>query len=215
MVYPIEKWIIPPIYKLWLRKVEGLENVPKHKPFIMAMNHASYYDALLLPSLIIPKIDKKIHALVNSYYWNKFLTRIFLNYHESIPVYVEKGDKSKKNNKKSFEKAFNYLKKNEIIMIFPEGKRSSDGKLRKAYTGVARLALNSKIPVLPIGIIGSNKVLPKGKFFPGFKRCEVKIGKPIYFNKYYNKKINERVLENITRIIMKNIAKLIYQRYNY
>jgi len=102
MVYPIEKLIIPPIYKLWLRKVGGLENVPKHKPFIMAMNHASYYDALLLPSLIIPKIDKKIHPLVNSYYWNNFLTRIFLNYHESIPVYVEKEDKSKKNNKKSF-----------------------------------------------------------------------------------------------------------------
>ena len=53
MPYIISKWIIPPIYKLWLRKVEGIENIPKDKPFIVAANHTSYYDALLLPSIIV------------------------------------------------------------------------------------------------------------------------------------------------------------------
>lgn len=215
MVYPIEKRIIPPIYNLWLRNTEGLENVPKIKPFIMAMNHASYYDALLLPSILLPKINRKIHPLVNSYYWKNFLVRMFLDHHEAIPVYIKKSHKPKKDNNESFNKALNYLKKNEIIMIFPEGKRSSDGNLRKAYVGVARLALNSKVPVLPIGIIGSDKVLPKGKVFPRFKRCQVKIGKLIYFNKYYNKKIDNSILENITRIIMKKIAELIEKKYNY
>ena len=56
MVYPIVKLTILPIYRLWLRKVEGIENAPKDKPFIIAANHASYYDALLLHSIIIPKI---------------------------------------------------------------------------------------------------------------------------------------------------------------
>ena len=108
-----------------------------------------------------------------------------------------------------------YLKKNEITMIFPEGTRSYDGKLKKAYTGVAKITLKSKAPVLPVGIIDSYKVLPRGKILPRFKRCEVKIGKLMNFEKYYKKKINEKILENITRDIMKQIAKLINQKYNY
>ena len=214
MPYTISKWIIPPIYKLWLRKVEGIENIPKDKPFIVAANHSSYYDALLLPLIIVSRLDKKIHALVNSYYWKIPITGFFLDLWESIPVSVEKDKNSKEKNKKAIEKALSYLKNNELIMLFPEGTRS-DGKLKKAYTGVAKLALKSKALVLPCGIIGSNKVLPKGKIFPRFARCEVKIGKPISFEKYYNKKISNRLLEEITRSIMKQIAKLTNQKYNY
>ena len=100
-------------------------------------------------------------------------------------------------------------------MIFPEGKRSPDGKLQKAYNGSAKLALKAKVPVLPVGIIDSHEVLPKGKILPRLKRCEVKIGKLMYFYKYYNKKPNEKIYLQITRKIMKEIAKLIGQKYNY
>ncbi len=215
MVYPISRWIVPPIYKLWIRKVEGLENISKDIPFIIAANHSSYYDALLIPVIIAPKINKKIHAMVNSFYWRPLITRFFLDLWESVPVYVEKEKDAKEKNKQAFEKALIYLKKNEIIMIFPEGRRSKDGKLQKAYNGIAKLALKAKVPVLPCGIIGSHKVLPVGKAFPRFVKCEVKIGKLIYFDKYYNKKINNKILEVITRQIMKEIAKLIRQEYNY
>lgn len=215
MVYPIGKLIIPPIYKLWLRKVEGIKNVPRDKPFIIAANHASYYDALLIHVILIPKINKKAHALVNSYYWKYFIARIFLDWGECIPVFVEKDEKSRAKNRQAFEKALNYLKKGELVEIFPEGKRSPDGKLQKAYTGVAKLALKAKVPVLPCGIIDSNKVLPRGKAFPRFARCEVKIGKLMHFNEYHNKKITNKVLEEITRKIMKEIATLTGKRYNY
>ena len=73
----------------------------------------------------------------------------------------------------------------------------------------------AKVPVLPCGIINANNVLPKGKLFPRFARCEVKIGKLMYFDKYYNKKPSKKILEEITRSIMKEIAKLIGQKYNY
>jgi len=215
MVYPIAKVVLPPIYNLWLRKVEGIENIPKDRPFIIASNHASYYDALLPAVTIAPRINKKIHPLVNSYYWRPFITRFFLNLWEAIPVYVAKEKNAKEKNRKAFEEALSCLKKEEMIMIFPEGARSKDGKLKKAYTGVARLALKSKAPVLPVGITDSYKVLPVGAAFPRFARCEVKIGKPISFEKYYNKKISNRLLEKITRSIMKQIAKLINQKYNY
>ena len=215
MVYPIVKLILSPIYKLWLRKVENIENAPKDKPFIIAANHSSYYDALLIHVILIPRIDKKIHAMVNSLYWKYLIARIFLDLGECIPVFVDKEKNSKEKNKLAFEKALTYLKKGEIVQIFPEGTRSFEGKLKKAYTGIARLALRSRVPVLPCGIIDSNKVLPKGKNLPRFKRCEVKIGKLMYFEKYYDKKINEKILQETTRKIMKEIAKLTNQKYNY
>ena len=214
MAYPLSKWIVPAICSPWIRKTEGSEKI-KDKTFIIAANHSSYFDIFLPPILVVSKINKKIHALANSFYWNNFITKFILNMWEAIPVYVDKEKDSKQKNKLAFQKAVNYLKKNELVMIFPEGARSSDGKLNKAYHGVAKLALAAKVPVLPFGIIDAHKVLPKGKMFPRFKRCEVKIGKPMYFDKYYNKKINKKILEEITRQIMKKIAKLIGQKYNY
>ena len=215
MVYPISKLIIPPIYKLWLRKTHGLDNVPKGKPFIIAGNHTSYYDTLLIPCIIVPKIKRKMHAWVNSSYWKNPITGYFLSIWECIPVYVKSEKNSRQKNNEAVKMASYYLMKNESIMIFPEGHRSPDGKLQKAYTGVARLALAAKVPVLPCGIIGSNKVLPKGALFLRFARCEVRIGKPMYFEKYYNKKLNKKIFEEITRSIMKEIARLINQEYNY
>ena len=213
MAYPISKRIIPPIYSLWIRKIEGLENIPKDKPFIIAANHASYYDALLPAVIIAPRINKKVHSMVNSYYWKPFITRFFLGLWEAIPVYVDKETDAKEKNKEAFEKALSYLKKKEPVMIFPEGTRSKDGKLKKAYPGAAKLALKSKMQVLPVGVIGSFKVLPRGAIFPRFARCEVNIGKPINFN--YNKKTTKKFIDETTRSIMKQIAKLINQKYSY
>ena len=215
MIYSISKLIIPPVYRLWIRKIEGIENIPKDKVFIVAGNHASYFDVLLLPSIILPKISIKMHALVNSYYWNNKITEFFLTKWECIPVYVENKKNPRQKNKEALQKAIKYLKNGEIMMIFPEGKRSPDGKLQKAYNGIARLALKARVPVLPCGIIGSSKVMPKGAAFPRFARCDVKIGKPMHFEKYYKKNQNKKIFEEITRSIMKEIAKLINQEYDY
>tara|TARA_Y100000294_G_scaffold153629_1_gene152723 strand:+ start:25037 stop:25702 length:666 start_codon:yes stop_codon:yes gene_type:complete len=213
MVYPIGKLVALPIYRLWLGKVTGIDNIPKNEPFVIAANHASYYDALLLHSIIVPRLDKKIHALVNSYYWKPLFPKIILNWGECLPVHISKNPGLK--NKETFKKAKKYLKNKELIQIFPEGTRSYDGNLKKAYNGAAKLALESKVAVLPIGIIGSNKVLPKGKIFPRFKRCEVKIGKLMYFKKYYGKENNTKILKRVTAAIMKEIAKLIGKKYNH
>lgn len=214
MVYPISKLIIPSIYKLWVKKIEGIENIPYDKTFIVATNHSSYFDVFLVPSIIVPKLNKRMHALVNGHYWSNFLTKFFLDLWQCIPVYVKKEPNAKRKNKLALEKALNYIKQGHILMIFPEGRRS-DGKLLKGHTGIARLALNAKVPVLPCGIVGANKILPKGKTFPRFTRCEVKIGKLLHFYKYYNKKHTKKILEESTRSVMNEIGKLIGQKYNY
>ena len=103
--------------------------------------------------------------------------------------------------------ALKYLKNNEPVGIFPEGHRTKDGKLQKARKGVARLAVDSKVPVVPIGIVGSYEIWPKGKKLPTLKKCSVHIGKPLYFKTHDPDKI--------TKKIMQEIAKLTNQEYRY
>ena len=215
MVYYYYRWLMH-IWKLWIRKIDGINNIPKDKPFIVALNHSSYYDIGIAHSILVPLLNKRVHAFVSSYFWKyKIIIHSFLNPLGGIPVYVQNEKNSRQKNKKSFQKAQFYIKKGDIVVIFPEGTRSPDGSLVKPYTGIAKLALAAKVPVIPMGIIGSNKVWPREKIFPRFKRCQVKIGKPIYFSKYYNKTLSKNDFEKITRAIMKEIAKLIGQKYNY
>ncbi|MBI2657805.1 1-acyl-sn-glycerol-3-phosphate acyltransferase [Candidatus Woesearchaeota archaeon] len=213
MAYPIGRILIPAVYWPWIRKVEGKENIPKNKPFIIAANHSSYFDTLLIPGIMVRVIDGKMNAWVNSYYWGNFMTRAFLDMWGAIPVHVEKDKDAKEKNKEAFSLTIKCLKNNEPVMIFPEGGRN-DGKLRKAYPGIARLALSAKVPVLPVGIIGASRVMPKGKMLPRLARCEVKIGKLMHFDKYYNKQ-SEKTYGQVTRSIMKEIGRLIGQEYNY
>ena len=125
------------------------------------------------------------------------------DHNESIPVDSEKSWNHEKTNKIALENASHFLKKGDIIGIFPEGSRSHNG------------ILLAGVNVLPIGIIGSNSILPRGAKFPRFKKCEVNIGKPINLRKYHGKKITKPLLEKITREIMHEIAKLIGQKYNF
>ena len=111
MIYALARIFIAPWYRLWLRSLEGMENLPRDRPFIMAVNHQSYYETALIHSIIVPVLGKKIHALVNGAYWNHSFSKMFLDYSECIPVMMHKGRKSKKHNLKSLEKAAKYLKK--------------------------------------------------------------------------------------------------------
>lgn len=214
MVYPIAKCTIIPFIKLWVRKINGLENLPKDKGFVVACNHGSYFDDAALPCTVMPEINKYFHIYVNSFFFKIFFSRIILKWGRCIPVDVGKR-KPTRTNKKAFKDALNYLKKGEAVGIFPEGHRSYPDKMRQGKTGVAKLALTAKVPVIPIGIDGSRNIMPLEKFGPRFKRCTVNIGKPIYFNRYYGKEDNKKVLRSVTDKIMKRIAKLANDKYDY
>jgi len=209
MVYLIPKLTIVPAVRLWIRKVNGLENVPKKSTFILAANHASYMDHLIITSIIISHLDKKVHFLAKKEHFENFFEGAWHRYAGAIPLDRQSGGK------KALKQAIKVLKEGKIIAIYPEGTRSLTGKLQKAKTGVARLALLSKAPALPIGLIGTFEILPKGKYIPKFKKAAMNIGKPMHFPEYYNKKINKRILREVTTKIMKEIARLSRQRYNF
>ena len=209
MAYPIGKRTILPIARLWIRKINGLENIPKKGAFIVAANHSSYMDHFGLVNIVVRHMNKKLHFLAKKEHFDNILQKIWHTYAEAIPVDRQKGGKE------ALKFAIKALKKGEIIGIYPEGTRSLTGKLQKAKTGVARLALEARVPVVPLGLIGTFEILPKGKYMPRFKRAIINIGRPMGFDKYSNKKINKRTLREVTNIVMKEIAKLSKQKYNF
>ena len=216
MVYPIGKITILLLGKKWARKVSGLENLKKEKSFILASNHGSFADDLIVPSISVIYLNKYVHMYCNDSFYKNFFFRKFLEWGKCIPIRVDKKSKeAKKVNNRAFNLALKFLKSNEPIGIFPEGHRSIDGRLMEAKTGIAKLALKAKVPVIPIGTIGTYEIWPKGTNFPKFKRCKVNIGEPIYLEKYFGQEDNQKVLKEVTTLIMKEIAKLAKLKYNY
>jgi len=211
-IAPIARYFIPPIANLWIDKVIGLKNLPKNGPFIITPNHSSYIEHIMIGCIVIPYINKKLFFIAKKEHfdditqktwhglWNKYITY--------IPIDRTMGENALK-------EAISYLKKGKVIVIYPEGTRSLTGKIQKGKTGAARMALWAKVPVVPLGIIGTFEILPKGKKIPRMKKATLKFGKPMYFDKYYNKKITKKLLRLITNIIMKEIAKLSGQEYNF
>ena len=207
MVYPIAKiTIAKPIKLIWVKDVIGLENIPKKGAYILAANHSSYLDPLVLVATIIPYIDRKIHFIAKTKgSWGKFFgDYITIKWCGCIPM------------KNALKTANAVLTDGEVIGIFPEGTRSPDGNLIKARTSIAVLALENEVPVIPIGVINSFRVWPKQQKWPKLKKnVTMKIGKPIYFKKHYKDKITKGLLTKITRQVMKDIGKLIGKEYKY
>ena len=198
--------------KLWIGKVSGIKNMPKDRGFIIAPNHCSYIEHFLIGSLVVPYIKKKIYILAKKEHFGDFTQRrwhsFWSKYIGQIPIDRSKGEDA-------LMQAADCLKKGKVLIIYPEGTRSLNGKLQKGKTGIARLVLDAKVPVLPVGSKGTFEILPKGKYIPRLKRATINIGKLMYFDKYHNRKITKTLLREITDDIMKEIARLSDQKYKY
>jgi len=203
MVYPISKILLMPLFKLYTKNIQGLKNLPKNTNFIVTANQNSWWDPIALTALIIKLLNKKIHFMANPRFW--FLgDTICRKWVGCIPVY--KNDKGES----ALREALRLLKKNKIIGIFP--KAMVRNKNVKAKTGIARLALQSKKPVVPIGLIGVDKIAPGESILPRkFGRITINIGKPMFFNEYYGKPYNKKTLRHLTDKIVINIEDLLEQ----
>ena len=209
MAYPIAKLTIRPIINLWIKEVNGLRNIPEKGPFIVAANHESYMDHMIILCTLVPYLNKKIHFLSKKEHFNNPVKAMWHRWAGAIPLDRQAGGKG------ALGWAVKSLKLGKIIAIHPEGTRSLTGKLQKGKTGVARLALSAKVPVVPVGLIGTFEILPKGKYIPKLKRATMNIGKPMHFNKYFRKPVTKRLLREITTKIMKEIAKLCKEEYKF
>jgi 1-acyl-sn-glycerol-3-phosphate acyltransferase len=206
--YSFFRVFMGPIVRLfWIKKVEGLENIPKSGPCIIAANHASYLDFICFVSIS----PRKVYYLAAEKFFKSYFWRPLMNMTGQIKVERDVKDKTKPKNI-----AISVLKQNKMLGIFPEGTRSDDGEIHKAYTGVAKFVLATKAPVIPMGIKETYKILPRFKKTPKFKKiAEFVIGKPMFFENFYCEENDEKVLREITNKIMLEIAKLANKKYNY
>ena len=163
----------------WLRlmfrpKVTGLEHVPREGGAIIASNHVSFLDALLLP-LVVP--HRRVMFLTKVKYIDKPLLRWFLAGAGVIPVATD----DPRVIKDAIAAAVQVVLSGRLIGIFPEGTRSPDGRLHRGKTGVARVALESGVPVIPAGIIGTDLAFPRGAKLPRPHSVRIAFGPPIRF----------------------------------
>lgn len=202
MVYWIIKIILGPFIRFfWIKKVEGLENIPRKGPIIIAANHSSYFDFFSLIAIC----PRRIYFLAAEKFFKGKIWGPLVKTTGQIKVERKSSDKSK-----VYQSVENYLKKGKIIGIFPEGTRSWDGKIHKTFTGVANLALKNRTRVIPIGIKNAFEILPRQKKIPKLKKIiEIKIGEPMLFSDYYGQENDKRILREITDKIMLKITELL------
>ena len=142
MAYPISKWLYFPLIRILIRRVEGMENIPRKKPFILASNHEKLIDPFYILYPILKKLNKKVHFLSTGRWW--FLgDAICRRWAGCIPLF---------NAEQAYNEAKELIKSKEIIGIFPEG---GTHRTKNPKTGAVRLAIETNALVLPVGLRSS------------------------------------------------------------
>ncbi|WP_250258107.1 lysophospholipid acyltransferase family protein [Dermabacter sp. Marseille-Q3180] len=208
MFYETAHTFVAPMIKAWWRpKVTGLENVPKTGPVIIAANHRANVDSFLVPVVF----HRKVRYIIKADFWHKTgltasIKQRFFEAVGSIPV--ERG--TLKSAHGSLEKARQVLQEGGLFAIYPEGTRSKTGKLGRGRTGIAWLEEKTGAPIIPVGLVGTEKLFVPGKTLPRPRRAklEVRIGTPIDFSHIDRSLPENRRRRAITDRVMEEIQKL-------
>ena len=212
MFYWFLKWIaIGPVLRVVFRpRVEGASNVPAEGPAILASNHLSYADWLFMP-LTLPR---RVTFVAKAEYFTSpglkgWFQRKFFSGAGQVPI-DRTGASAAEG---ALASARKILEEGELFGIYPEGTRSHDGRLYRGKTGVARLALETKVPVIPVAVLRTDVVAPPGKKFGTLTRPGVRFGKPLDFSRYEGMENDRYILRSITDEIMYEIMRLSEQEY--
>jgi 1-acyl-sn-glycerol-3-phosphate acyltransferase len=195
------------VFRPW---VTGHSNIPRNGGVIMASNHLSFIDSVFLPLMI----DRQISFLAKSDYYTArgfkgWAIKSFLKAAGMIPIDRSGGKASEA----SLQTGLGVLARGEVLGIYPEGTRSPDGKLYRGRTGVARMILEGNVPVVPVAMIDTEKVMPAGRRIPKVRRIGIVIGKPLDFSRFQGMEGDRFILRSITDEIMYELSRLSSQEY--
>ncbi|HST72717.1 MULTISPECIES: lysophospholipid acyltransferase family protein [Kocuria] len=215
MVYMfLKRYVVGPLVNVAFRpEVRGLHHVPAEGPAILASNHLSVSDSVFMPVAV----PRQVFFLAKADYFNGpglkgRVTSAFFRAINQIPMDRSGGRASAR----SLSAGGRKLQEGQLLGIYPEGTRSPDGRLYKGKIGVARLALESGAPVVPIAMVGTDKVQPIGARMPLPRRkarVATVFGEPLDFSRYQGRQGEHALLREVTDEIMHAIQALSGQVY--
>ncbi|WP_082565987.1 lysophospholipid acyltransferase family protein [Arthrobacter sp. Soil782] len=212
MFYWIMKRIfIGPLVNLLFRPwVKGLDNIPATGAAVIVSNHLSFSDSIFLP-LAVPR--PVVFLAKSEYFTGKGLkgklTAAFFRLTNQLPMDRSGGAASAT----SLSAGEEILKSGALLGIYPEGTRSPDGRLYRGKTGVAKLILATGVPVIPVAMIGTDKVQPIGRRIPNIRRVGIIVGEPMDFRRYAGMGEDRFIQRSVTDEIMYALMRLSGQEY--
>lgn len=207
----LKNFVLGPILSILFRPwVRGAENIPKQGAAILASNHLSFVDSIFLPL----KVRRPVTFLAKSDYFTGkgvkgALIRWFFKSTGQLPIDRSGGKASED----SLNTGLGVLERGLLLGIYPEGTRSPTAKLYRGRTGIARMALEAKVPVVPVAMIDTEKVQPIGSKYPKIHRVGVVIGEPLDFSRFAGMEGDRAVLRAVADQIIYRIHRLSNQEY--
>ncbi|MGI8536562.1 MAG: lysophospholipid acyltransferase family protein [Mycobacteriales bacterium] len=211
MGYWLVKAVLTPILRVLFRpRITGVENLPDEGAAIVAGNHTTFLDNFMIP-MVVPR---RVTFLAKSDYFTRGglkgkLQQLFFRGVGMIPLDRSGGKASEA----AMQTGLRLLQDGELLGLYPEGTRSPDGRLYRGKTGVARMALEAGVPVIPVGLVGMFEVQPAGRTMPKIGKVEIRIGRPLDFRRYAGMEGDRFVLRSITDEIMYELMVLSGQEY--
>lgn len=204
--YRVVRTACRPVAGLCRPRVSGLERLPSDGPLIVASNHLSAIDTLFLSVLL----KRRVTFLAKAEYFTKpGLRGRLMSALVSACGFVPVDRANPAAGRAAIDSGLRVLASGGVFGVYPEGTRSSDGRLYRGRTGIARLALESGAPVLPVALVGTRRVLPPGRRLPRLHRVQVRIGPPMRFVRDETKSPHDRMqLRVITEQVMASIHGL-------
>jgi len=192
---------------LFRPKVTGLRHVPTNGGVIIASNHLSFSDSIFMPRVV----PRKVTFLAKSEYFTSpgikgFIKKLTVIALGQVPIDRAGGRRSEA----AILTGLELLKAGDCIGIYPEGTRSPDGRLYKGRTGIARMAIESGCPIVPVAMFNTAEIQPTGQVVPKVRRVEMVFGEPLHFT---GDARDLQVLRDATDQIMKAIQTLSGQEY--
>jgi 1-acyl-sn-glycerol-3-phosphate acyltransferase len=198
-------FVAPPLRAVWRPRVSGVDNVPRSGALILAANHLSLVDSIVLPAVV----PRPVYYLAKDEYFRRPLLRTLLTGLNNIPVDRSGGRASLM----ALEAAVPVLAAGQALGIHPEGTRSADGRLYRGRPGAAKLALDVGATLLPVGLVGTERIHAIGARLPRIARCEVIFGEPLDLSAWAGEPVNSKLAREVTERLMREIGKLTGQEY--
>jgi len=209
--YRVSRLVAGPFLRLMARPdVTGAENIPASGPAILASNHLSVVDSIFLPLMV----ERPVTFAAKSEYFTgtRLVDRVTSAYLRATKqLSVDRGGARAAQD--TLESALGLMQAGALFGIYPEGTRSPDGRLYRGRTGIGWLALNSGLPVIPVAMIGTDRVLPPGSTIPRLSRIKVSVGEPLTFAALRAQGTGARQRRAVTDEVMRSIQALSGQEY--